>query len=259
MDNATLKAGRNEITFKRRGILALAMTVFSLSIMGNSIAAQDVSQTKNEARDNMNMQNLTSGRNDITFKSQGYTLAAHLYTPEGFDPSGSYPAIVISSAFNQVKEQAGAVYGQRFAERGYVAIAFDHVGYGDSEGEIRNYENAFIKMESIRDAVSFMGTLPFVDRDNLFGLGVCASSGYMAAVAADNPSMKKLALVAPWLHDPEMAEQIYGGPDSTRTLIELGRSAATAPEEQIMVAAASLRSADTGFLQGLVFDMDRSS
>ena len=50
----------------------------------------------------------TSEKNDTTFKSMGHTLAAHLYTPEGFDQGGSYPAVVISSAFNQVKEQTGA-------------------------------------------------------------------------------------------------------------------------------------------------------
>lgn len=73
---------------------------------------------------------------------------------------------------------------------------FDHLGYGDSEGEIRNDEKAFIKIESIRDAVSFMGTLPFVDRDNLFGLGMCASGGYMALVATTDKRLKAIASVA---------------------------------------------------------------
>ncbi len=139
---------------------------------------------------------LTSGKNNITFKSQGLNLAAHLYTPEGFNKAGSYPAIVFSSAFNQVKEQTGAVYGPRLAELGYVTIVFDHIGYGDSEGELRNNENPFVKMESIRDAISFMGTLPFVDCDNLFGLGVCASGGYMALVATTDKRLKAIASVS---------------------------------------------------------------
>ncbi len=138
----------------------------------------------------------TTGRMDITFKSQGHNLAAHLYTPEGFDETGSYPAVVISSAFNQVKEQTGAVYGARLAALGYVAISFDHVGFGDSEGELRNNENSFIKIESIRDAISFMGTLPYVDRDNLFGLGICASGGYMALVATTDKRLKAIASVS---------------------------------------------------------------
>ena len=102
----------------------------------------------------------------------------------------------MSSAFNQVKEQTAAVYGRHLAERGFVALAFDHIGYGDSEGEIRNYENASVKMESIRDAISFLGTLPFVDLDNLFGLGVCASGGYMALVAVTDKRLKAIATVS---------------------------------------------------------------
>ena len=44
-----------------------------------------------------------------------------------------------------------------------------------------------MKIESIRDAISFMGTLPFVDRQRLFGLGVCASGGYIV-LGASAPS-----------------------------------------------------------------------
>jgi fermentation-respiration switch protein FrsA (DUF1100 family) len=115
---------------------------------------------------------LTAGKNNISFQSGNYKLAARLFMPEGFSEAGSYPAVVISSAFNQVKEQTGAIYGWELAAKGYVALSFDHIGYGESEGELRNNENSWIKIESIRDAVSFMGTLPFVDRDSLLGLGV---------------------------------------------------------------------------------------
>lgn len=144
----------------------------------------------------MKISTLQSGKNDITFRSLGKNLAAHLYTPVDFDPKKKYPAIVFSSAFNQVKEQTGAVYAPLLAERGYVTIVFDHIGYGDSEGDIRNNENSFVKIETIRDATSFMGTLPFVDRDQLFGLGVCASGGYMALAATTDKRLKAIASVS---------------------------------------------------------------
>ncbi|MBP0019317.1 MAG: alpha/beta hydrolase [Cyanobacteria bacterium SBLK] len=142
------------------------------------------------------MTDIKAGKNAITFESQGYKLAANLYTPNSFTPSGSYPTVIYSPPFNQVKEQSGAIYCHKLAERGYIALAFDHIGYGDSEGEIRNYEQSFIKMESIRDGVSFLGTLPFVDRDRLFGLGMCASGGYMALVATTDKRLKAIATVS---------------------------------------------------------------
>ena len=151
----------------------------------------------------MTNRTLAPGKNDIQFKSLGNNLAAHLYIPEGFDENGSYPAIIYSGPFNQVKEQTGAVYGPRLAERGYVTIVFDHIGYGDSEGEIRNNENSFVKIESIRDTISFMGTLPFVDRQRLFGLGVCASGGYIALVATTDKRLKAIASVSGMLGNRE--------------------------------------------------------
>lgn len=178
----------------RRLILAGALILAQSA--GMVRATETATSPSTIAGNEVNTKKLTSGRNDVTFTSMGHTLAAHLYTPEGFDPKGSYPAVVISSAFNQVKEQTGAVYARALAKQGYVAISFDHIGYGDSEGKLRNNENSFIKIESIRDAISYMGTLPFVDCDNLFGLGVCASGGYMALVATTDKRLKAIASVS---------------------------------------------------------------
>lgn len=142
------------------------------------------------------MNDFTAGHNDIRFKSQDNVLAGHLYCPEGFDPTTQYPTVVFSPPFNQVKEQTGAVYGRHLAAQGYVVLVFDHLGYGDSEGAIRNNENSFVKIEGIRDAISYLGTLACVDRNRLFGLGVCASGGYMALVATTDKRLKAVATVS---------------------------------------------------------------
>ncbi|MCP4596263.1 alpha/beta hydrolase [Neptuniibacter sp.] len=143
---------------------------------------------------------LKAGINEITFASKTVAgdlmLAGLLFLPEGFDPNQTYPAVIFSPPFNQVKEQTGAVYGRHLAEKGYVTLVFDHAGYGDSEGVIRNNENSFVKMDSIRDAISFTGTLPFVDKDKLYGLGVCASGSYMALVATTDKRLKAIATVS---------------------------------------------------------------
>ena len=144
----------------------------------------------------MSTATLTAGKNNVTFKSQGYNLAGLLFTPENFDPTQKYPTIIFSGPFNQVKEQTGAVYGRKLAQKGYVVLDFDHVGYGDSEGEVRNNEKAPWKMEGIRDGISFLGTLDFVDKDRLFGLGVCASGGYMPIVATTDKRLKAIATVS---------------------------------------------------------------
>lgn len=159
---------------------------------------------------------LQPGKNGVNFKSLGFNLAGHLYTPKGFTDAGAYPAIIYSPPFNQIKEMAGAYYGRMLAERGYVVLVFDHIGYGESEGDIKYFENPYTKVQTIWDAVSYMGTLPFVERDNMFGLGVCASGGYMVLAAVTDKRMRAIASVVGMLSnrasffDAMDREAIYG-------------------------------------------------
>ncbi|MCG8308532.1 MAG: alpha/beta hydrolase [Cytophagales bacterium] len=169
-----------------------AKTMFGLLLIAASI---NVSAQNNHLNNNK-MTNFKSGTNEVTFKSQGVKLAGLLFTPDNFDESKKYSAVVFSGPFNQVKEQMGAVYGKKFAAQGYVFLSYDPYSFGDSEGEPRNNEHAQHKMESIRDAISYLGTLSFVDRDKLFGLGGCASGGYMPLVATTDKRLKAIATVS---------------------------------------------------------------
>ena len=95
------------------------------------------------------------------------------------------------------------------------------------------------KTADIKAAVRFLAALSDVDDKRVGGLGICASSGYMASAVADCDEVAKLALVAPWLHTPTMAEEIYGGPESTAKLITAGRAAEGADDPHIVTAASS--------------------
>lgn len=148
---------------------------------------------------------IKSGKNKISFRSQGHNLSGLLFAPEGFNPNQTYPTVIFSGPFNQVKEQMGAVYGHKMASQGYVFLAFDHVGYGDSEGDIRNYEHPFIKMEGIRDGISYLNTLDFVDKKRLFGLGGCASGGYMPIVATTDKRLTAIATVSGMMDNTQTA------------------------------------------------------
>ena len=60
----------------------------------------------------------------VTFRNRfGITLAADLYVPN--DAEGKLAAIAVSGPFGAVKEQASGLYAQRFAEEGFLTIAFD--------------------------------------------------------------------------------------------------------------------------------------
>lgn len=167
----------------------------------------------------------------VSFDSNGVTLKGTLYTPEG--AGGPLPAAIVTGAWTTVKEQMPGTYARELAARGMAALAFDFTGWGESGGAPRFVEDPAVKTADIKAAVAYMAARD--DIAGLSGLGVCASSGYMAEVAANDDRLTKLALVAPWLHDPEMAEAIYGGPDAAAALI----AASEADDGAILTAAST--------------------
>lgn len=143
------------------------------------------------------MNTLTAGKNQVTFKSFGLDLAGDLYLPEGFDPSKKYKAIVGASPFPQVKDQVLATYGPEMAARGFVFLGFDYMGMGDSPalpGEYKKSRYMFRLIENTWDAVSYLGTLPFVDE--IYGLGVCQGGSIIASVSVTDHRIKKIATVS---------------------------------------------------------------
>ena len=110
-------------------------------------------------------------------------------------------------------------YARELAVRSYAALAFDFTGWGQIEETPRYVEDPATKTADIRVAAAFIVPLDEFDPARISGLGICVSSGYMAAAVADDDRFRRVALVAPWLHGPAMAEGIYGGADAVAGLI----------------------------------------
>lgn len=133
----------------------------------------------------------------VTFKSFGVELVGDLYLPENFDENKKYKAIVGASPFPQVKEQVLATYGPEMAKRGFLFLGFDYLGMGDSPalpGEFKQTRYMFRLLENTWDAVSYLGTLPYVEE--VLGLGVCQGGSIMASAAVTDHRIKKLVLVS---------------------------------------------------------------
>lgn len=176
----------------------------------------------------------------VSFENEGTTLAGTLYLPAGFRPGEKRPGVVVTGAWTSIKEQMSGLYAREMAERGFVALAFDFRGWGQSGGEIRFKEDPAAKTTDISAAASYLASLPEIDASRIAGLGICASAGYMAAAATGNAHFRSVSLVAPWLHNGEIVEQVYGGKEGVERLIELSRKAEEAERDgksQVITAA----------------------
>lgn len=176
------------------------LTILAAFVFVLAIAVGTYAETANKEF-MMEPLQLNSGKNHIFFQSQGVKLSGLLFLPEGFSLEKQYPTVVITPPFNQIKEQTGSVYGTKLAANGFIAFAFDHKGYGESEGELRSYEYTPAFLEGISDAISFLRMHSFVDRERLYGLGICAGATHIVTTALTDKRLKAIATVSGMLNN----------------------------------------------------------
>ncbi|KAM3103561.1 alpha/beta hydrolase [Phormidesmis sp. 146-12] len=170
---------------------------------------------------------LRSGIDRVTFQSEGETLVGNLYLPANYKVGDKLPTVIVTGAWMTIKEQMPGLYAQRLADRGFAAFAFDFCSWGESGGKLRSFESPTAKIADIKNAVSFLQTVDAMDANRIAGLGICASAGYMAVATAEDSRIKSFITVAPWIHDPQIVDAVYGGKAAVETLIAKGKAAET--------------------------------
>ncbi|WP_035696801.1 alpha/beta hydrolase [Glycomyces tenuis] len=137
----------------------------------------------------------------------GVRLAGHLRVPER--AAGPSPAIVVSNAMTSVKEQSvNAGYAQRLAEAGFVTLAFDQRGFGESGGGPRQHEDNEDRLADLHVAVSHLAGLPAVDADRIGAMGVSIGGGLAMNLTAADPRVRAFVAVAAGLLNPARAREL---------------------------------------------------
>ncbi|MBD1434602.1 alpha/beta hydrolase [Sphingobacterium sp. DN00404] len=129
----------------------------------------------------------------INFKNSNngnITMAGIIFLPKEFNETNKYPAIVVTHPGGGVKEQTASTYATKFAEAGFVAIAYDASYQGESTGEPRLLENPYIRVEDISAIIDYISALPYIDENRIGAAGICAGGGYSLNAAINDHRIK---------------------------------------------------------------------
>ena len=132
----------------------------------------------------------------IQIPRNGIELAGVLFTPEHFDKTKQFPAIVVVHPGGSVKEQTAGLYAGKLAEAGFVAVAYNASHQGESGGEPRFLESPSVHVAVIRYVIDYLNNLPFVDNNCIGALGICAGGGYVDNAAQIDKRIKAVANVS---------------------------------------------------------------
>ncbi len=127
--------------------------------------------------------------------SKGDTLNGWMLKPADFDPAKKYPVLFCNyggPGSQQVANRFGAVsmWHQMLAERGFIIVSVDNTGtgYRGEEFKKKTYlQLGKLEIEDQIDAAKFIGTMSFVDKNNIGHWG-WSYGGFMSSLAVTKGS-----------------------------------------------------------------------
>ncbi|MFM9147755.1 MAG: alpha/beta fold hydrolase [Verrucomicrobiota bacterium] len=163
----------------------------------------------------------TVEKRSVIIWSDGTRMAGDLYLPKNRKEGEKLPAIVFCAGTGGTKGGTGGRLGPIFAEKGYVALAFDYRGWGESESQLMAAEpqpkpdekgeltikvkalrwqmNYTDQTEDIRAAISFLAGEPTVDAQRIGIMGSSYGGGLVTYMAGTDPRVKCVVAQVPGL------------------------------------------------------------
>ncbi|WP_217895542.1 alpha/beta hydrolase [Oceanospirillum sanctuarii] len=188
----------------------------------------------------------------VTFQNQfKMQVAGNLFVPKDLEASKETAALVVGHPMGAVKEQAANLYATKMAEAGFVTLALDLPFWGESAGEPRNLVAPDLYAEGFSAAVDFLRSKPFVNKEQIGGIGVCGSGGFLISAAKIDPRIKAVATIS-----------MYDMGGATRN--GLGNSISAEMRQQMIAEAAAQRDVEfaggeTQYTGGCPHEIDEDS
>ena len=102
----------------------------------------------------------------VTFYSEGCKLVGDLYRPADLRSGDVRAGVVLCHGYTGVKDLYLPDNARVLTEAGYVVLAFDYKGWGESEGP-RTRLAPYSRVADVQAALTFLGAQPEVDEERL--------------------------------------------------------------------------------------------
>jgi uncharacterized protein len=125
----------------------------------------------------------------VHFYSAGCKLEGDYFLPDDIKPGEKRPGIVLCHGYSGIRPLILPDYAQVFVEAGYPCLTFDYRGYGGSEGT-KYRIMAMEQIEDIRNAITYLETLPEVNADRIGIWGTSNGGAHIVTTAGLDQRVK---------------------------------------------------------------------
>ena len=132
-------------------------------------------------------------KQEVSFKNGAITLKGTLYLPKG---EGPFPAVVFVHGSGPETRKNSKYSAKWLASIGYVALAYDKRGSGDSDGKEKDLNHfSFIDLaDDVIAAVHFLSKKKEVDKSKI-GLHAASQGGWVAPLAASKTNLISFMII----------------------------------------------------------------
>jgi pimeloyl-ACP methyl ester carboxylesterase len=125
----------------------------------------------------------------VSFESAGFRLDGDLHLPEEQRPASGWPAVVVCSGYQGLKDIHPARFGRVLLPAGFACLGFDYRSFGKSEGRPGRLVPQE-QVEDVRSAVAFLATVPEIDPNRIALVGWALGGGIVIAAAAEDSHVR---------------------------------------------------------------------
>lgn len=135
----------------------------------------------------------------VEFPSENATLRGRLYCSE---KSYKLPIVIMAHGYSATIEGMCADrYAEKFYNKGFAVLLYDHRGFGISDGEPRQQTNKWIQARGYGDAINYVTTLSAIDTSKITLWGDSMSACEVIVVAAIDHRVKGVIAQVPAFGD----------------------------------------------------------